>query len=306
MSDSEYFLYIDYKRERVEERRGKAFNRSSVFCAQELAVAKYLNLEVLPFQQVGVRREGIVSSIALNPIKFKTKKGLTEKIIKEVAHRWKHGWKNQLFLENSKNSPADAVVRSNSGERPGLWYHVAVENHHRDRMAHHCVGYIEKIIAPDGSNITRDILIEQKWRAVMSESATIPASRTRDLDGVHIFQDQPTIAYPGINGFIADSEELLYTLKGPGKFEISFVVFSDDFKPARDTFILDIDSDFRKTRFYKKSTPPPPPPSPYRLSSEQFVSYVPTSGTSSVLVTGVITDIPIGTLNPIFGSGQQK
>ena len=126
-------------------------------------------------------------------------------------------------------------------------------------------------------------LVEFKWRDVTSQSVTIPPQKSRDVDAFYLFEDEPQVIYPSINPFISDSTEVLFKLRGPRIFELTYVVFSDDFAPARETFILDVDSDASKTKFYRKGEPPPSPsPSSSPAVQPSLVSTV-TSGSPVAL-----------------------
>ena len=61
LQDSEYFVFVDFKREKlVPHRRGKTGklqHRGSLFSHQELALASFLDLQLLAFQEKGVKQD---------------------------------------------------------------------------------------------------------------------------------------------------------------------------------------------------------------------------------------------------------
>jgi len=68
LQNSEYFLFIDFKRERLCTERGEAY-RGSLFSHQELALASYLNKPVKAFQEKGVKpHDGLIGFLQTNPI----------------------------------------------------------------------------------------------------------------------------------------------------------------------------------------------------------------------------------------------
>ena len=280
LSTSEYFLFIDFRREKVAGDDGGTFYRGSLFSNQELALAKFLRLEILPFREKEVKSEGIVPFIQLNPTIFDDREELVEIVVNKVRNQWKTGWKNELALERSRTPYVEAIhipLR-----KRGRWYHVTVKNRHYRRLAQHCTAYLEKVIKLEsGEDLSPGQLVESKWRDVTSVSVMIPPQKSRDLDAFYFFEDEPQIIYPSINPFIADSTEVLFKIRGPGKFELTYVVFSDDFAPARETFVLEIDGDARKTRFYKKGEPPGPSVT-IAVAQPSLVS-VPTSGSQLIL-----------------------
>jgi hypothetical protein len=65
--DSEYFLFVDFKREELNNSNNF---RGSLYANQELAIASFLEKEVIAFQQKGIRHiDGMLSSLQLNPIR---------------------------------------------------------------------------------------------------------------------------------------------------------------------------------------------------------------------------------------------
>lgn len=69
LSSSEYFLFVDFKRDKFEN---EDVYRGSLFSHQELALASYLNIEVLAFREAGVKTEdGIMRFLQANTIQFR-------------------------------------------------------------------------------------------------------------------------------------------------------------------------------------------------------------------------------------------
>lgn len=298
IKDSEYYIFIDFKRENCND-GNTSFYRGSLFTHQELALAKLLGLEVISFQEEGIRREGMADFIGLNPSVFTDKKSLVDNVlVKAKEQKWRSDWKNQLILESSKTGYVRATHIPL--QRVGRWFHIAVRNLHKEKMAHHCAGYLEKIVNLGTSrDVTPESLVEFKWRDVTTQNVPIPPLKSRHLDAFYVFEDQPNIVYPAINPFIADSMEVLYTLRGPGKYEVTFAVFSDDFQPARETFILEIDSDIDHVRFYRKGeTPPQAPPTRDENLQGSVV-------TASFTGSGIALNTQVGTLSPVIYHGER-
>jgi hypothetical protein len=67
LSLSEYFLFVDFKREKISD----SIYRGSLFCHQELAIASFLDIPVLGFQEQGVSPDdGILSFLQANCTPF--------------------------------------------------------------------------------------------------------------------------------------------------------------------------------------------------------------------------------------------
>jgi hypothetical protein len=74
LKESEYFVFIDFKRERIksgkfrlEKKKSNKF-RGSLFVNQEIAIATFLKLQGIGFLEKGVKREGILNYQIYNAI----------------------------------------------------------------------------------------------------------------------------------------------------------------------------------------------------------------------------------------------
>ena len=94
--------------------------------------------------------------------------------------------------------------------------------------------------------------MEFKWKGVNTREAAILPKDCRYLDAFHIYYDSQNIVFLGINPFLVDFSgyKSLYTLKCPGNFELTYVVFSEKFSPARATFSLHIGNRLDDIKFY--------------------------------------------------------
>lgn len=230
LENSEYFLFIDFKREELSGKKGHLCFRGSLFSNQELALASYLGLDILPFQENGVEEhKGIMQFVMANPISFTNKEALPSLVIKEVKKQWKTGWRNQLDLSESKS--ASHVKKYGEEERPALWFHLIVKNLHKSKQALNCTAFVKEVIS-NGSDPVTPELSELKWKGMaLGQSVVIPPGKERKLDAFHIFDDSPENIILGLNPFLVDSTavEEEYTLKGPGDFSVRYVLYSDNF-----------------------------------------------------------------------------
>lgn len=103
LKNSDFFIFIDFRREEIIKQKGEKINRGSLFTNQELAIAYYLGFEkVLFFQQIDIKREGFLRYIAANPTPFENNNELFEKIKAEVEKRddWKSTYTRHLIPAN--------------------------------------------------------------------------------------------------------------------------------------------------------------------------------------------------------------
>jgi len=258
LRDSEYFIFIDFKREKLDVSSNEVIHRGSLFSHQELAIAAFLNIEdLLAFQEEGVKKDdGILKFIQANCIPFAPadRRLLPDVIVRKVIERgWKSNWRNELILVRDDRDHEDAFhVPSKKMSR---FYHIKVQNLHKERTAYHCVAYLESVEYPTGERKTFNT-VELKWKGVIHPYATIPPSSFpspfRYLDGFFVFHDSPNIAYPGINPFIIDFSAYRdrFKLEGPGDFRLTYVVFSENFAPAKATFKLQLRNKLDDIKFH--------------------------------------------------------
>ena len=84
LRNSEYLLFIDFKRERLLRQNKQDIgeyvdtekHRGSLFCNQELAIASFLRIPFIAFQQNGVKeKDGLTKYLQWNPVWFDEIKG---------------------------------------------------------------------------------------------------------------------------------------------------------------------------------------------------------------------------------------
>jgi hypothetical protein len=109
LETSEYFVCIDFKREKISGNKSKAEYRGSLFSHQELALASFMDIPLFAFQQKGVRQEdGIMRYLQANSIQFTDKHLLADVVSAEIVKRgWNPNWKNALLLERVSNQYMD-------------------------------------------------------------------------------------------------------------------------------------------------------------------------------------------------------
>jgi len=259
LSESEYFIFIDFKRERLFKPKNGNFedtgkHRGSLFSHQELAIATFLDIEALAFQEEGVKEnDGILKFIQANCIKFKDRHLLPDVIAEKVREKgWDPSWRNELLIERDDDDWEDAIdLQMNKKSR---WYHIKVRNLHRREIARDCVAYLEKIKDLSTGEVKTSELVEFKWKGVNSPRVAIPPKKFRFLDAFHIYYDSQNIVHLGINPFVVDFSGYyeLYKLRGPGTFELTYVVFSENFSPAKATFKLQIGERLDDIKFKKE------------------------------------------------------
>lgn len=239
LSRSEYFLFVDFKRERLDD---TSDHRGSLFSHQELALASFLEIDVLAFQERGTKkRDGILGFIQLNEIAFSERNTLPDLVIEHVNQKMKEGrwdsrWRNELVLERGPADFTDPVVR-NMG-RTGRFFHIGVHNRHRSKTGLNCCAYLEKVSALDTGSDIPVLTVEFKWEGYLLPNAHVHAKTVRHFDAFWILHDDPTRIL--FNPFCDSSPFLLNMGGADSQYRLTYLVLSDNFPPARRSFVLKI------------------------------------------------------------------
>jgi hypothetical protein len=232
---SEYFLFIDFKREKIKQGYfQRAIHRGSLFSHQELALASYLEMPLIAFQENGVKTDdGIMKFIQANCKAFTNRQKLTDLVMQEIEKQWSPNWKNQLCLKISPKY-SDAMIPRDVQAR---FYHIIVKNHHRSKIATNCYAYLESAKQQNNSANIPLKTIELKWAGYILPNAMITPHSTRFFDAFFISHTNPSGLQCNV---FADSTEYIPRIQGPGDFEVTYAVVSENFPVARATFKVHI------------------------------------------------------------------
>jgi hypothetical protein len=252
LRSSEYFLFIDFKRERLFKGNDHFVDtgtyRGSLFSHQELSIAAFQDYDVLAFQEACVKKEdGVLKFIQVNCIPFTDSKSLPSLVVEKIKERkWNPNWRNELGLYRDMSDYEDSNAPN---VHFGRYFHIKVFNKHKDKIARNCFAYIESIKDLATGKIRNLELVELKWKGIIKETVSIIPKSFRYLDALHINLSNPTVAYLGLNPFIVDwtGYQNAYQITGKGDYEIEYVIFSEDFSPCRAKFKLHIASQIPDT-----------------------------------------------------------
>jgi hypothetical protein len=237
LGHSEYFLFVDFRREqlldpaRPDEVIG---HRGSLFCHQELAIASYLHIDVLAYQEEGVRRqEGLLGFLQGNPISFTDRSSLPDRIAAEVQRRnWNPCWRNVLTLGRNPDTFA------NEQDIHGQWrrfFQVMVCNNHRHRLAVNCYAYLESVYDVGTQRSIAIEAAEHKWHGCLIANPAIPAANSRRFDSFYVPYNNPREIHFNI---LTDYRGMRPQLQGKGPFDLRYMVLSENFPITRGSFRL--------------------------------------------------------------------
>jgi hypothetical protein len=258
LRDSEYFIFVDFKREKLIQ-RGRAANsrnlprRGSLFSHQELAVASFLKLPLLAFQEKGVKQDdGILRFLQANATPFTDRNTLPSVIADQVQERrWNPYSRNELSLV-LKPGYIDAQPRDGIGEVRRFFY-VRVRNLHHHKTATNCYVYVEEAMKLSAPSAEVPIAtVESKWAGYMLPNAHILPRFDRPFDAFYIPHGQPTEArFPTFSDSTAFGPP---PLRGAGQYKLSYSVVSDNFPIARASFTLTLSGKLEGATFVQNET----------------------------------------------------
>ncbi len=268
LSESEYLIFVDFKRDRLcQIENGKlkdtGKHRGSLFSNQELAIATYLDIESVAFQEQGVwELDGILRFIQANCIPFIDRLSLPDLVAEKVKEKidkkeWDAHWRHELILkrEDSKDYVKVDWVGDPQNQNPARYYHIEVENLHWNQTARNCSIYLERLENITNGEVLTPELVEFKWKGIITPTAMIPPRQYRYADAFHIFHVTPKTVLLGFNEHIVDYTGYLEThmLGIATEHNLTFVVYSDNFPPARKTFRLNMGNKLDDIEFYELS-----------------------------------------------------
>ena len=236
LRETEYFLFIDFRRELLSG-PPECIYRGSLFSHQELAIASYMDLDILPLQEDGVKKlDGMLGHIQANATKFNDRSQLPDLVRKKVAENgWRNDWRNQLTLEQS--SPPSGVAHHRATNRISCFFHLTVRNHHSRVTARNCYAYLRRIAEVKTAEQVTFGVAELKWSGYTFPNASIFPGSQRKLDAFWI--DAGYASRPQFNPF-TDSTEYIPHLQGPGCWDLTYEVLSDNVPGSKITLRLEV------------------------------------------------------------------
>ena len=240
LDTSEYFLFIDFKRESLN---GRENHRGSLFSHQELAIASYLKIETLIFQEAGMKeRDGMLGCFQGNALRFENRQTLVQEVRSKVAEKlkkteWSNSWIYCLSLHLSpKLYDGKIYGLSRQGNQAGPWlahFHLAVRNNHRRTHAQHCFVYLDRI-QNIGTGVTVEIeTTELKWAGSTIPDVIVAAKTSRRFDAFQIYPDSPDMISCKV---FSDSTEFIPSIRGLGTYWMTYAVRCANFPTVEKTF----------------------------------------------------------------------
>lgn len=247
--NTEYFLFLDFRRDQILTKSSNTAYRGSLFSHQELAIASYLDIELLAFQENRVLPlDGMLGHLQVNATQFSDRQTLPQFVKRQVREAgWQNGWRNRLAVKQA--TPPFVEVALQGGGK-GIFFHLQVTNCHHRVTARNCYGYLRSVT----DVLTKEPIefegAEFKWAGYTLPNAIIPPGSYRKLDALWINPENPQ--FPMFRVF-ADWGRCTPTLCGTGSWDLEYEVLSDNVPGAKVTLRLEIRTDPGEIQFGETS-----------------------------------------------------
>ena len=247
LEDSEYFVFVDFKRERLDD---GPLCRGSLFCHQELAVSSYIardrDIDILAFHEKGVMsQDGMANVLIVNSQEFADRHLLPEVIAYRVEQEdWQPQWERRLAL-TTEWSPKD-----------GKYCHITVENLHGSQPARNCYGYPKEIRnTSTGDERVFDFeRVELKWALSKVPNIAIFPKSSRRLDAFWVCDSKAGILLSTYADVPHLLPEHIIDEKKAGTYKLTYVVISENFPDAEITCELKTGCDGKAESFRETQT----------------------------------------------------
>ena len=234
LRQSEYFVFIDFKRENIN----KDEFRGSLFANQELAIATFLRLPGLCFCEKGVKREGILEYHIYRPFPFEDGTEII-KILEKETEKWDINSVNELKIIYNPGSISKNFTLNNHPQRHSSdWYHLEIKNRNKSRDAFSCLGYVTKIKNLNNNEEYEIPTIELIWSGIDEIMVNIMGGTQRELDAFYIIHGENQIRFHQRRLATTNPRYRLPVLP-KGKYLIEYSIISSNFEKVSQNYILD-------------------------------------------------------------------
>lgn len=235
LKQSEYFVFIDFRREPINKKE----YRGSLFVNEEIAIATFLRLQGIGFYEKGVKREGVLNYHIYNAFPFEAEKEIIDVVEKETKE-WDMYSINELeMVYNSASALRNVIVKHEGRNCLSDWYFLEIRNCNKTKHAFSCSGYatrVKNLGKNEDYNIRTNELI---WSGIEDTTVNIMGGTARELDAfymihgenqIHFHERRATTTAPGYS----------LPVLGKGKYLIEFTVISSNFEKLSQNYTLEL------------------------------------------------------------------
>lgn len=220
---SDYFVCINCKR------ADTGVGVGSLFVQQEFAIAALLKIPMRVYyfgdELEDWVKKGMIPETMANGELLNTNNELKTKLT-NLAKNWNKNSKNQFGLFIKAES-------TNNTFKPTDFYHLQVTNLSERIHAKNCYSYIESIKYIGGTPLTFKYKLELHWAGTEDEKKVldIPLESQRDIDAFKVEKAIGQLIF--FTYTTSRSPKYRYPSLQQGKYEIIYVVISDNFPTAK-------------------------------------------------------------------------
>jgi hypothetical protein len=191
LKKSEYFVFIDFQRELINEKE----HRGSLFVNQEIALAIFSKLPGIGFYEKAVKREGILNYHIYNASSFEEISDII-RVLNEETKAWDNESANELeIVFNSELISRNVRLNDHPNRSMSNWYLLKIMNRNRGKSAFSCSGYITKIVDINNNNEFVLPSIELLWSGIGDINVNIMKGEFRELSAFFIVYDEGKIIF---------------------------------------------------------------------------------------------------------------
>jgi len=231
LSKADYYLFIDFKRERVEPDDLEI----SVFTHQEFALARAWGItEMAAFQEKGLKSHGMLSYLLVHPIEF-TRGQLVELVREEIRRKgWNNNYSRNLVVW--KLCPEAKLIKftDHTGTSVGRVWFMWVRNHRDDRSAFDTVAILYSVTdEATGQEARCQDSSYLKWAGQKGFHKTIFPQDVAAFSAFAVRVEQP-----GVFLHSAADVPRQPIISEVGRYKLEYRIYSESFPPVSATVAL--------------------------------------------------------------------
>lgn len=234
LRQSEYFVFIDFEREKINRKKF----RGSLFANQELAIATFLKLQGICFREKEIKREGILDYQIYNAFPFEDGTEIIQILEKETA-KWDKYSVNELKISYHPEDTSRNITLTNHPQKPmSDWYHLDIKNRNKIKHAISCFGYVTRIKDLNKNEEYKIPTNELIWSGISDIKVNILGDTRRDLDAFWIIHGENKIRFHQRPLGTTNPKYCLPDLP-KGKYLIEYTIISSNFEKVSQKYILE-------------------------------------------------------------------
>jgi hypothetical protein len=238
LKTSDYYLFVNFRREEVTAFAGTKFYRGSLYTNQELAIAYALGFDhMLLINQKNATPEGVFKFIVTNIPEFDDYSDVLPKVQQAVSKAgWRADYTRQLLATNLRLAQP-VQYTDHTGSRAIRTLHVDIRNERPDIGAVGCIARLARLgMAGQPLQISPDRSLLKVTGLPAYEQTVWPKNHGAfDLLGIIV----QTGSHVFLNSAL-DVSPRQAIIANPGNYHLEYEVFSQGFPPLNIKVLLNL------------------------------------------------------------------